>query len=105
MASINELPSVNIKSLIRENNVSAAEKIDNSIKKKDFGDTITEFIQSVNTQSKESAQMSQDVIQGKSDNLHEAMAKMEEAGLSFKLMLEIRNKLLESYKEVSRTQV
>ena len=45
------------------------------------------------------------VINGESENLHEAMASLEEASLSFQLMLEIRNKLLESYKEVERMQI
>jgi len=37
--------------------------------------------------------------------LHQAMIAVEEAGVSFQLMVEVRNKLLESYQELMRMQV
>jgi flagellar hook-basal body complex protein FliE len=37
--------------------------------------------------------------------LHQAMISMEEASVSFTLMAEVRNKLLESYQELMRMQV
>ena len=47
----------------------------------------------------------QDLILGKSDNIHEAVVKSQEAGVAFNLMIEVRNKLVESYKELMRMQV
>lgn len=70
-----------------------------------FGDTLTDFLDVVNNNSKEAAQQVTDVVQGKSDNLAQAMMSMEESKLSFQLMIEIRTKLLESYQEISRMQV
>ncbi len=72
---------------------------------KDFGETISDFIKGVNTLQKDAGKEVREVIEGRSENLHQAMAKMEEAKISFQLMLEIRNKLMESYKELQRTQV
>jgi flagellar hook-basal body complex protein FliE len=37
--------------------------------------------------------------------LHQAMIAVEEASVSFQLMVEVRNKLLESYQELMRMQV
>lgn len=37
--------------------------------------------------------------------LHQAVIAMEEASVSFQLMVEVRNKLLESYQELMRMQV
>ena len=37
--------------------------------------------------------------------LHKAMIAVQEASLSFQLMVEVRNKLLESYQELMRMQV
>ncbi len=104
MSNIDQLATVDLRNLIQATNNQPKEKLAEG-DKKDFGDTITDFIKSVNGKSKEAGKIAADVIQGKSQNLHEAMAAMEESGLSFKLMLEIRNKLLESFKEVQRMQV
>ena len=72
---------------------------------KSFGDTMSDFLKVVNDNSKEAAQQVTDVIQGRSDNLSQAMMSMEESKLSFQLMIEIRSKLLESYQEISRMQI
>jgi flagellar hook-basal body complex protein FliE len=37
--------------------------------------------------------------------LHQAVIAMEEANVSFQLMVEVRNKLLESYQELMRMQI
>jgi flagellar hook-basal body complex protein FliE len=42
---------------------------------------------------------------GDSDNLHQVMIALEEAKLSFQLMVQVRNKLLESYQDVLRMQI
>jgi len=42
---------------------------------------------------------------GQNVSLHQAVIAMEEANLSFQLMVEVRNKLLESYQELMRMQV
>ena len=70
-----------------------------------FGDPVREFLEAVNTRSKTATQEVTNVIEGKSEDLGQAMISMEESKLSFQLMLEIRNKLLESYSEIQRMQV
>ena len=40
-----------------------------------------------------------------STNLHQAMISMQEASVAFTLMVEVRNKLVESYQELMRMQV
>jgi flagellar hook-basal body complex protein FliE len=42
---------------------------------------------------------------GQSVPLHQTVIAMEEASLSFQLMVEVRNKLLESYQEIMRMQI
>ncbi len=106
MSKISQLPSVNIQKLQGSgtSSVTKAAK-EKTSEGKDFGDTIGEFIKAVNDSQKSAAQQASDVIQGKSQNLHQAMAKLEEAKLSFQLMVEVRNKLLESYQQLERMQV
>ena len=70
-----------------------------------FGDTVRAFLQAVNKNSKTASSQVSDIVEGRSENLAGAMIAMEESKLSFQLMLEIRNKLLESYQEIQRMQI
>lgn len=45
------------------------------------------------------------LLSGQGVPLHQAVVAMEEASVSFQLMVEVRNKLLESYQELMRMQV
>ena len=45
------------------------------------------------------------LMSGKNVSLHQTMIAMEEASISFQLMVEVRNKLLESYQELMRMQL
>ena len=70
-----------------------------------FADTLDNLIHEVDGLQKASKQAVNDFVAGKDVNLHEVMAMGEEAQLSFQLLMEIRNKLVEAYQEVSRMQV
>ena len=102
MSEINQLTSINFRDLVNNSKQTVKPKDSDQ---KDFGETISDFLKAVNESQKDSSQKVSDVIQGKSNNLHEAMMMLEESKLSFQLMLEIRNKLLDSYKEIERMQV
>ncbi len=45
------------------------------------------------------------LLSGKNVSLHQAVISMEEASVSFQMMVEVRNKLLDSYQEIMRMQV
>lgn len=47
----------------------------------------------------------QKVLTGETNNLHQATIAASEAGIAFSLMVEVRNKLVESYQEMIRMQV
>jgi flagellar hook-basal body complex protein FliE len=47
----------------------------------------------------------QKVLTGETNNLHQATIATSEAGIAFSLMIEVRNKLVESYQEIIRMQV
>ena len=105
MPKIDQLPTVQIRDLIDKNPPAKNSEGGAGFEQKDFGETISGFIDAVNESQKQSAGEVKDIIQGKSQNLHQAMATMEEAKLSFQLMIEIRNKLLEGYQEIQRMHV
>ena len=68
----------------------------------DFSNAIGKFLKAVNQDQLQAKEAVSDIVTGKSENLHEAMAKVEESKLSFELMLEVRNKLIDAYKEIQR---
>jgi flagellar hook-basal body complex protein FliE len=45
------------------------------------------------------------VLLGESDQLHQSVIAMQEASVAFSMMVEVRNKLVESYQELMRMQV
>ncbi len=47
----------------------------------------------------------EDVVTGRVDDFHELAARIKQADLSFKYALEVRNKLLDAYREVMRMNV
>ena len=101
---MNEIKSIQNKIIIPEikQQETTVVKKDDSIS---FGDTISNFLDAVNTAQVDAKDSVSEIVTGESENLHEAMAKVEEAKLSFELMLEIRNKLLQSFQEIQRMQV
>ena len=70
-----------------------------------FAQMFEKFIQGVDQKKKISAKETQDLILGRSDNIQEAVVKSQEAGVASNLMIEVRNKLVDSYKELMRMQV
>ena len=70
-----------------------------------FGDMIRDAINSVDQASKTADKQVEDVVSGKSENIHEVMISLQKAQLSFQLMLEVRNKAIEAYQELSRMQI
>ena len=75
-------------------------EIDNS-----FGDMLSNAIRSVDDSMKASEQGVQDFVSGQGENIHDVMISMQQAQLSFQMMVEVRNKLVDTYKELSRMQI
>ena len=70
-----------------------------------FSEMFESFVKGVDQKKKISKNATQDLILGRSDNIHEAVVKSEEAGVTFNLMIQVRNKLVDNYKELMRMQV
>ena len=70
-----------------------------------FGDVLNQFVSEVNDKQIASGQAVNDLLSGKEIPLHQAMIAMQEAGVAFQLMVEVRNKLLEGYQQLMRMQV
>ncbi len=70
-----------------------------------FAGLLGQMVQDVNAKQGLATQAMADLQSGQSVSLHQAMIAAEEANVSFQLMVEVRNRLLESYQELMRLQV
>lgn len=70
-----------------------------------FSQMVERGVDHVDAKQKYAANQVRMLMTGESDNLHHAMISMEESGVAFNLMLETRNKLMESYQELMRLRV
>ncbi len=70
-----------------------------------FGDLLKQAVESVNHMQHESGRLEDAVVSGESMNIHEAVIAGEKAGLSFRLLMQVRNKMIDAYQEIMRMQV
>lgn len=79
-------------------------KIEQSVDKS-FQNMLNDAITDVNNQQVKGYNAMQEIASGKVTNLQEAVQRIEEAELSMKLALEVKNKAINAYKEVMRMQI
>lgn len=70
-----------------------------------FGSMLSGLVGDVNQKQLQAGAAVEGLLKGENVSLHQAMIAMEEASVSFQLMVEVRNKLLESYQELMRMQI
>ena len=70
-----------------------------------FSTMLNKAIGEVNTSQLKGYEAMESIATGKVENLQEAVQKIEEAELSLKLALEVKNKALSAYKQVMQMQV
>jgi flagellar hook-basal body complex protein FliE len=70
-----------------------------------FGETLSRAISDVNALQSEAGRQAEKLVSGEAVDLHEVMIAAEKARTSFDLLMEIRNKTVEAYREIMRMQV
>jgi flagellar hook-basal body complex protein FliE len=70
-----------------------------------FGEMLGSLVDTVGAKQAEATQLTQKALLGETDQLHQSVIAMQEASVAFSLMVEVRNKLVESYQELMRMQV
>jgi flagellar hook-basal body complex protein FliE len=69
--------------------------------KEDFGNLLSQMVNKANQLQGDADQKISGSLLGK-EELHEAMLSLEKASLSLKLLVNVRNKLVSAYEELSR---
>lgn len=70
-----------------------------------FGDLLTSQVEKLNTTQLAADGLVSDFAAGKTDDLHNVMIGVEEARLSMELAVQVRNKIVEAYKELTSMQL
>lgn len=70
-----------------------------------FNSMFGQMVQDVSAKQAAANEAVNGLLSGQNVSLHQAMIAAEEASVSFQLMVEVRNKLLESYQELMRMQI
>jgi len=70
-----------------------------------FGEYLKNALDSANEAVVKSDDETLKVMTGESTDIHQALIAAEEARIQMELVMQVRNKLLESYQEITRMQV
>jgi flagellar hook-basal body complex protein FliE len=69
-----------------------------------FKDLLKGLVDKVDSLQKDADASIKGLATGGTTDIHNVAIKMEEASVAFDLMMEVRNKLLEAYQEISKMQ-
>lgn len=72
---------------------------------KSFADTLKDAVADVNQAQQIADVKMQEIATGKNHNIPEVMIAAEKADISLKLMVQVRNKIIEAYQEIMKMQV
>lgn len=70
-----------------------------------FSSILQESLDKVNSDQVQADTAIKELVAGRSKNIHETLLTIERADTSLKLMMQVRNKILDAYKEIMRMQV
>ena len=69
-----------------------------------FADSLKQALEEVNELQNQSTEVIENALDGDLTDVHSAMLALQKADLSFQLMLQVRNKLVQAYRDVMRLQ-
>ncbi len=70
-----------------------------------FADLVRDLIQDTSHQQGAVDESLQQLVTGETDSIHDVVLAASRADLAFRLVMEIRNRLISSYQEIMRMQV
>lgn len=100
MANIQSIKSLSTADLLAN---KSANSVENS--STDFAQELKNALGNVNQMQVDGEKAMSDISTGSVKDLHQAAIAIDKAEISMKLMLEVRNKALNAYKEITRTQM
>jgi len=96
-------PGFNQELDLRVNGLKAT--VSEPLKQAEGSHPVRDLIMAVDEKAKTADAMRASLLSGESNNLHQTMIASQEASVSFTLLLEMRNKVMETYQELMRLQL
>ena len=72
---------------------------------KSFADTLKDAVANVNKLEKEADVKMQKLATGKTNDIPDVLIAVEKADIAFRLMTQVRNKVIDAYQEIMKMQV
>jgi flagellar hook-basal body complex protein FliE len=72
---------------------------------KTFAELLQNSLEEVNLHQNQADRAIKELVAGRTKNVHETLLAIERADSSLKLAMQVRNKVLEAYREIMRMQV
>ena len=76
-----------------------------AVEGKDFKTILLDSLDEVNRLQNEADQGVQRLLTGETDNVAEVLNAVNKAGIAFDLLMEVRNKLTDAYREIQQMRV
>jgi len=70
-----------------------------------FSELLSRSLAEVNGQNQEADLLVKGLAAGEHANIHETMIAMEKAGISFRMMTRVQQKVIDAYREIMRMQI
>lgn len=100
MANVHSIKALSTADLLANKSSNATEASST-----DFAQELKNALGNVNQMQVDGEKAMSDIATGSVKDLHQAAIAIDKAEISMKLMLEVRNKALNAYKEITRTQM
>jgi len=71
----------------------------------DFVNLLKDALERVDNLQKNADRLTQQYLAGEIDNIHQVVLATERANLALQLTVQVRNKIIEAYQEISRMQI
>jgi flagellar hook-basal body complex protein FliE len=95
------IPAPSVKKPTEQENTESASS---STEKSSFSDTLRVSIDEVNRLQEQADQAIEALSKGETKDIAQTMMAVEKANVSFQLMTQVRNRLIEAYQEIMRMQ-
>jgi flagellar hook-basal body complex protein FliE len=84
-------------------NVTGINSEQNKSQGSSFEKMLVDSLKKVNNLQLDANNAVQQLALGQKENIHETMIAVEKASISFQMMMEIRNKIIDAYKQIEKS--